>query len=112
MFRPKRPLTLDNLTKEQVPNDSGVYIVYTRHDGRPYYVGRSRVSMRARLMAHAQRRGSRKIREGLDRGWLFDFEWEAMISPEQAEAQLIERLGKVLAGNLRAETDPVDWLNI
>lgn len=106
MFRRKKPLILANLG--EVPNGSGVYIVYKK-DGTPFYAGRSASSIHNRLVAHAQQRGSRKIREALVRGEQFDFEWEELGSPHQAEAELIKQLGVIAVGNLRRETDPADW---
>jgi len=106
MFRRKKPLVLTNLS--DVPHGSGVYIVYKRN-GTPFYVGRSAVNIHNRLVAHAQQRGSRKIREALAQGEQLDFEWEELDSPHQAEAELIKRLDVMTAGNLRRETDPADW---
>jgi excinuclease UvrABC nuclease subunit len=106
MFRRKKPLVLSSMT--QVPNCSGVYIVYTKN-GVPFYVGRSIVNIHARLVAHAQMRGSKKITDALRRGEQFDFEWQELYSPHQAEAILIAQLGVKTAGNLRRETDPADW---
>jgi excinuclease UvrABC nuclease subunit len=106
VFRRKKALTLANLW--DVPNGSGVYIVY-KSDGTPFYVGRSASSIHNRLVAHAQKYGSRKINEALSRGEQLDFEWEELGSPHQAEAQLIKQLGVITAGNLRRETDPADW---
>jgi excinuclease UvrABC nuclease subunit len=91
-----------------VPRGPGVYIIYNR-DGEPFYVGRSRVSIHDRLRCHAARTGSQKVREALNRGEMLTFEWEEMLSPEQAEAQLINALGVIAAGNLRREADPADW---
>lgn len=105
MFRTKKPLQL--ASRHDVPHGSGVYIVYAQ--GAAFYVGRSARSIRDRLIAHAQMRGSKKIREALLSGKSLEFEWEEMMSPHQAEAQLIDRLGVVAAGNLRRETDPQDW---
>lgn len=106
MFRRKKPLMLANLG--DVPHGSGVYIVYKKN-GVPFYVGRSIVDIHNRLVAHTQRRGSRKIREALEQGEQLDFEWEELGSPHQAEAELIKQLGMLTAGNLRRETDPADW---
>jgi excinuclease UvrABC nuclease subunit len=106
MFRPRKPLVLANLLS--VPDGPGVYIIY-KADGTPFYVGRSIVSIHHRLSCHANRMGSRKVREALARGEKLTFEWEEMWSPHQAEAQLIDALGTRLAGNLRRETDPADW---
>jgi hypothetical protein len=85
-----------------------VYIIYAP-DGSPFYIGRSIVSIHARLYAHAAKRGSRKITEALNRGQKLSFEWEELGSPHQAEAQLIQALGTTKFGNLRRETDPADW---
>ena len=105
MFRPKRPFTALDLNG--VPPAPGVYIVYLA-DGTPSYVGRSIIDIRRRLIAHVHGRGSVKIRERLARGERLLFEWEELLSPHQAEAQLQKHLG-VCAGNLRQETDPADW---
>lgn len=106
MFRPKKELRLENIAN--VPKGSGVYIIYTLN-GTPFYVGRSVVSIHDRLCAHASKRGSRKVKEALDRGERLQFEWEELGSPHQAEAQLILQLGSTKYGNLRRETDPADW---
>lgn len=106
MFRPRKPLLLPNITA--VPHGPGVYIIYDGR-GRPFYVGRSKVSIHNRLRCHAGRTGSRKVRDALIRGDNLTFEWQEMLSPEQAEAQLITTLGVFTAGNLRRETDPADW---
>lgn len=65
MFRTRKPLILANLTN--VPDGQGVYIIY-RADGTPFYVGRSIVSIHDRLCRHANKMGSRKVREALTRG--------------------------------------------
>ena len=107
MFRQRQPLTLFRVTSS-VPKQPGVYIIYDGR-GRPFYVGRSRVSIFYRLRCHASGSGSRKVRDALKRREKLTFEWEEMDSPEQAEAQLIAELGTLAAGNLRRETDPADW---
>ena len=106
MFRPRKPLIQPNVTA--VPHGPGVYIIYDGH-GRPFYVGRSRVSIHDRLRCHAGRTGSKKVCDALRCGEKLTFEWAEMLSPEQAESQLIDALGVVTAGNLRRETDPADW---
>jgi len=106
MFRQKKLLILANLA--DVPHGPGVYLVYTPA-GQPFYVGRSTVNIRNRLVAHVQSRGSVKIAQALGRREQLTFEWEELGSPEQAESQLITRLGVRTAGNLRSETDPADW---
>ena len=106
MFRRKLPLIPSKLTA--VPHEPGVYIIYAGH-GAPFYVGRSRVSIHDRLRCHTTKAGSKKVRDALNRGEMLTFEWEEMLSPEQAEAQLIAALGVVTVGNLRRETDPADW---
>lgn len=90
-----------------VPREPGVYIIYI--DGKPFYVGRSRVDIRERLLRHANKTGSQKIREALDRGLQLEFTYYEMMSCEQAEAQLIAALGTIHLGNLRRESDPADW---
>lgn len=106
MFRPKQPLQIHNLV--HVPKAPGVYIIY-RKGGDAFYVGRSIVNIHDRLWAHATMRGSRKVKEALERGESLEFEWEELWSPHQAEAQLIIALGTTRYGNLRRETDPADW---
>jgi len=106
MFRPKKPLQSDNLV--HVPKGPGIYIIYLK-SGDPFYVGRSLVNIRDRLSAHANRRGSRRVIEALERGERLEFEWEELGSPHQVEAQLIAALGTTKYGNLRRETDPADW---
>ena len=63
MFRPKKPLLVTDILS--VPHGPGVYIIYAA-DGSPFYIGRSIVSIHARLHAHAAKRGSRKIAEALN----------------------------------------------
>lgn len=104
MFRPKKPLQIQELAK--VPERNEIYIIYL--DGEPFYIGRSSVNIRRRLYAHATRIGSRKVREALELGKKLEFEWEELGSPQQAEAQLIEAFGTIKCGNLRRETDPAD----
>ncbi len=106
MFRPKKPLQPDSLAG--VPIGPGIYII-SLVGGDPFYVGRSLVNIHARLSAHASKRGSRRVKEALDRGERLEFEWEELGSPHQAEAQLIAALGTMKFGNLRRETDPSDW---
>lgn len=106
MFRPKKELSPENI--RWVPKGPGVYIIYTSH-GIAFYIGRSLVSIHDRLLAHAGKRGSRKVRLALERGERLQFEWEELGSPYQAEAQLIAQLDTVRFGNLRGETDPADW---
>ena len=90
-----------------VSSCKGVYIIYS--DGDPYYVGRSRVSVYARLRAHITGRGSRKVAELLGGSHRLTYEYECLDSVEQMEAQLIDELGTTRFGNLRRETDPADW---
>ena len=84
MFRPKQPLVPSSL--RAVPKGPGVDIIYNSR-GTPFYVGRSIVNIRDRLICHAERRGSRKVREALSRGEMLSFEWQELLSPHQAEAQ-------------------------
>jgi hypothetical protein len=67
------------------------------------------VDIHHRLCCHAGKTGSKKVRDALNRGDGLTFEWQELLSPEQAEAQLISALGAMKAGNLRRETDPADW---
>jgi excinuclease UvrABC nuclease subunit len=105
IFSNKQPFNALNISL--LPHFPGIYILYLQ--GRPVYVGRSRVSVKDRLNAHVKCRGSRKVAELVQMQRLLDFECEEMMSPEQAEAQLIEMLGTTEYGNLRGETDPADW---
>lgn len=92
-----------------VPNCSGVYII--ERNGDPYYVGRSRVSIRERLSRHLSGNGSRMVASILGGSDKLTVEYECLDSPEQMEAQLIQELGTTNFGNLRRETDPADWDN-
>jgi excinuclease UvrABC nuclease subunit len=101
-----RSLQIFNLaTASVVPSEPGIYIIYASN-GEPYYVGRSRVNIRSRLMSHARGTGSQKVAMVLNSGLLF--EYEELLSVEQMEAQLIDAFGTTRAGNLRRETDPAD----
>ena len=91
----------------QLPEKPGVYIIYDM-DSTPVYVGRSRSNVRARLLNHRRRRGNKVIRKALWWHTPFLFEWECMISVEQAEAILIRKLGTRTYCNLRYENDPAD----
>ncbi|MGH7455131.1 MAG: GIY-YIG nuclease family protein [bacterium] len=91
---------------DHVPTAAGVYIIY-KSNGQPVYVGCSRRNIRARLLCHRRGNGNRKIAEKINKS-KFKFEWEIMLSVEQAEAQLIKALGTRKYFNLRLETDPVD----
>jgi hypothetical protein len=104
----RRLLTFDAATVNAfVPNGPGVYIIHLYR--RPFYVGRSRVNIRERLLRHVIGAGSTKIAEALAWHRPLEFEFEEMISPEQAESVLIQTLGTRVLGNLRSETDPADW---
>ena len=107
MFRTLQPF--EPTTVLAVPHRPGIYILYKR-DGTPYYVGRSRIDISSRLWKHVHKLGSQKIREAIEQGIRLDFEYEEMLSPEQAEAILIEELGVLRFGNLRRESDPADWI--
>ena len=106
MFRTARPFDVAGVMS--VPHRPGVYVIYKR-DGTPYYVGRSRVDMFIRLWKHLHGVGSTKIKAALNQGVGLDFEFQEMISVEQAEAILIRELGALHFGNLRRESDPADW---
>lgn len=100
-----RMLPFDEASLVRVPLHEGVYVIH--HDRRPYYAGYSN-DLRRRLTEHLKHRGSRKIREGMDRGWTFTFTYAELASYQQAEAFLLDNLGTVGLGNLRRETDPQD----
>jgi hypothetical protein len=85
----------------RAPDKPGVYIVY--ETGTPVYVGRSRVSIRERLVAHRGGRGNWFLKLI---GPTACFEYSETLSPEQAEAQLIQQLKTKTYGNYRFETDP------
>jgi excinuclease UvrABC nuclease subunit len=90
-----------------VPSAPGVYIIYNSL-GEPIYVGRSRVNINDRLRKHVMGKGNRGIADLLTNSSDMWFEYSEMMSPEQAEAQLIAGLGTKAFGNLRGETDPAD----
>lgn len=108
MFSTRRPF--DVVRVSAVPCESGVYVVYDL--AGPIYVGRSRVSIRDRLMAHVTGRGNRNLtlarHVGAAGSLTFSF-LSGIVSVEQAEAQLIQALGVTQFANLRKETDPADW---
>jgi hypothetical protein len=90
MFRRIRPFDLAGVTA--VPHRPDIYIIYKK-DGTPFYVGRSRVDIFARLWKHLHGLGSMRIKAVLDQGVGLNFEFQEMISVEQAEAILIKELG-------------------
>ena len=106
MFRKLQPF--DPIRVRSVPHSPGIYILYLSN-GTPYYVGRSRVDIYRRLWRHVNMTGSKKIREALEQGIRLDFEYQEMLSVQQAEAILIKELGVLRFGNLRREVDPADW---
>jgi excinuclease UvrABC nuclease subunit len=106
MFRTIKPFDLAGVMA--VPHKPGIYVIYKR-DGTPYYVGRSRVDIFARLWKHLHGLGSMRIKAMLDQGVGLNFEFQEMISVEQAEAMLIKEMGVLRFGNLRRESDPADW---
>jgi predicted GIY-YIG superfamily endonuclease len=101
-------LPFDPANVAGVPRAPGVYIIRLR-GGIPFYVGRSRQDIHERLWRHVMGTGSRKVMEALSRHTPLEFEYQEMISVEQAEAILIRELGTSRLGNLRRETDPADW---
>lgn len=106
MFMTLQPF--DGAHVDDTPKEPGVYIVYQIVLGKPkpFYVGRSRVSMYGRLLHHLRGTGSRKIAAANKSSLMF--EYQSMISVEQAEAILIRELGTREYANLRRETDPAD----
>jgi excinuclease UvrABC nuclease subunit len=103
IFRAPQPF--NDAAVREVPAGPGVYIIYKGE--QPFYIGRSRVSIRERLWRHLHNGGSQKVAAELKSH--LTFEYEEMWSESQAEAQLIEALGTVGLGNLRSESDPADW---
>jgi len=106
IFMKRVPFELTSVAA--VPHSPGVYIIRLRN-GTPFYVGRSRHDIHERLWKHITGAGSRKLKEALNRRTQLDFEYQEMISVEQAEAVLIRELGTMQFGNLRREADPADW---
>jgi excinuclease UvrABC nuclease subunit len=99
----------DPVQVSRVPREPGVYIIYAKATNEPVYVGRSRRDIHDRLQRHVTRQGSRKVAEALSKFIPLEFEYQCMISVEQAESQLIKALGTMRFFNLRRETDPADW---
>jgi predicted GIY-YIG superfamily endonuclease len=99
--------SFDEQSMAYVSSCSGVYIIFT--DGTPYYVGRSRRDISARLKSHLKGTGSRKVAGLLGKSYKLTMAYECLTSVEQMEAQLIKELGTDKLGNLRKETDPADW---
>lgn len=89
-----------------VPRRAGVYIVYDL--AGPIYVGRSRQDIHERIWRHLNGRGNRNLAMAMSLRADLTFEYECLLSPEQAEALLIQNLGVVKFANLRRETDPAD----
>ena len=85
------------------PELPGVYIIYDRDI--PVYVGRSAVSIRERLHAHKEGRGNWFLRL-IGPSPTVSFEYETMLSGEQAESKLIRLLRTKRYANYRLETDP------
>jgi len=109
IFRTLKILNREEILK--VPRASGVYLVYINQSQTPYYIGRSRCDIRRRLLCHLNGNGSKQIKELLLKKKLLRFEWEELISVEQAEAILISAHFNKRIGNRRKETDPADTYN-
>ena len=108
MFSSRRPFDLVSVAT--IPHEPGVYVVYDL--AGPIYVGRSRVSVRDRLVAHVTGRGNRNLRMATQVGASGSLTFSylgGIASVEQAEALLIRTLGVTRFANLRRETDPADW---
>jgi hypothetical protein len=103
VFTRAKPFTHDNISA--APNAPGVYIIY--HRRKPFYVGRSKTSIRDRLNKHFRFRGSRNVREKPNHE--LSFEAEALSNPVQAESFLIAALGVRERVNLRWEFYGPDW---
>jgi len=102
-------LPFDQSQIHSVPREPGIYIIYLKYPRRPVYVGRSRCDIHRRLQCHVTINGNRKIAEALSQHIPLEFEYQCMISVEQAEAQLIDALESNAFFNLRREIDPADW---
>jgi len=107
IFRKPVKLCIEEIRK--VPKDAGIYLIYLDKSQKPFYIGRSRVDIRHRLLCHLHGTGSKRIREQLALNTPMKFEWEEMISVEQAEAVLIKEFFSDTLGNKRRETDPADY---
>lgn len=93
----------DDAHINQAPDRPGVYVIY--EIGTPVYVGRSQNSIRKRLLAHRHGRGNWFLKLiGPTPAASFEYCW--MMSPEQAETELIRGLKTKIYGNYRFETDP------
>jgi len=93
----------------RVPEKEGIYIIH--HNNKPYYIGCS-ATLGSRLRTHLRKRGSRKVKEGIEAGWQFTFTYAEILSYQQAEAIFQDAIGEVALGNMRRETDPADrWKN-
>jgi hypothetical protein len=104
-----RLVSFDPLHVSRVPHEAGIYIIYLKNTREPVYVGRSRCDIHGRLQRHVTRSGSRKVADALSKHIPLEFEYQCMISVEQAESQLITAFGTTRFFNLRRETDPADW---
>jgi hypothetical protein len=107
MFGKRVPF--NRLYVSRVPRESGIYIIYSQLTKEPVYVGRSRRDIHDRLQRHLVGTGSRKIADAMSHRIPLNFEYECMMSVEQAESNLIDALGTIKFFNLRRETDPADW---
>ncbi len=107
IFRKLAKFSLEEIRK--VPREAGIYLVYLDKSRKPFYIGRSRCDIRRRLLCHLKGTGSKRIREQLSRNISLKFEWEEMISVEQAEAELIKEFFSETMGNKRKETDPAEY---
>lgn len=91
-FSPRIAFEL-SFIQTRVPSQAGVYIIYDL--AGPIYVGRSRVSVRDRLIAHFKGRGNKNIRIAQlvgGSGSLYLRYLCGFGSVDQAEAILIEEL--------------------
>ena len=102
---PEEDFTENGIGK--VSTCAGVYII--ERNGTPYYIGRTRVSIRGRLWRHWQGKGSRMVATLLGGSDKLTVEFECLGNMEQMESQLIAYLGTTKFGNLRKETDPALW---
>jgi hypothetical protein len=105
------PLPLLREHVRLVPRTPGCYVIYV--DDQPYYAGMSKISMRARLWAHATGKGSRMVRQMIQAERTMYFEYCA-IDPASlvstgrdiARAEfyfMLMHTGELLPGNRKAD---------
>jgi hypothetical protein len=98
-------------TVNSAPVAGGIYVVYDLFG--PIYVGRSRLSLRDRMLLHFGGNGNRNFRLATAIGTRSQMSYTYHVGVEQpgeAERRLETDLGPAAAASLRQERDPADWL--